>query len=30
MSEGFIPKHGGYKTLLSYQKARPPLRFPPA
>lgn len=21
MSEGFIPKHGGYKSLLSYQKA---------
>ena len=21
MSDGFIPKHGGYKTLLSYQKA---------
>jgi len=21
MSNGFIPKHGGYKTLLSYQKA---------
>ena len=21
MSEGFIPQHGGYKTLLSYQKA---------
>ena len=21
-SEGFIPEHGGYQTLLSYQKAR--------
>ena len=21
MSKGFIPKHGGYKKLLSYQKA---------
>ncbi|MBI2864090.1 MAG: four helix bundle protein [Chloroflexi bacterium] len=22
MTEGFIPKHGGYKTLLTYQKAQ--------
>lgn len=21
MSEGFLPPHGGYKSLLSYQKA---------